>query len=153
MGRPKLVDAHFLKCSVAAIAILATVSYVCAEEERFRTRREVADTKAASDAAHQAMHLLRVASQDQSPTIRLQHLGSARAFLDAARTIAPDTRIERATRTHVRSLSQKIDLAIADAVAELDARMASASSSPAPSVAARAAAARRIPILTNATTS
>ena len=68
-----------------------------------------AEREPAADATRQAVQLLQTARQDSHPLTKWQHATMAQAYLNVARRLAPESTIERATRTHVRALSRRID--------------------------------------------
>jgi hypothetical protein len=74
------------------------------------------DKRAAGDASTQAAMLIDKArewlaqsKQDSDNLYKFQHLMFATAYTNAARQLAPDDAIERASKTHVRSLVKQLE--------------------------------------------
>jgi hypothetical protein len=63
----------------------------------------------------QAVHLRDVALQDADGTLKLQHAAAAAATLQAARTLARDADLERASGLDVSRLARSLDGHVADA--------------------------------------
>ena len=69
----------------------------------------------AHELLRQAVHLRDVAQQDTEPTLKLQHAAAAAATLQAARTIARDTDLERASGLDVPRLARSLDTLVTEA--------------------------------------
>lgn len=69
----------------------------------------------AHELLRQAVYLRDVAAQDADSTLKLQHAAAAAATLQAARTIARDTDLERASGFDVPRLARSLDALVAEA--------------------------------------
>lgn len=68
----------------------------------------------AHELLRQAVHWRDVALQDADPATRLQHLATAAALLQAARTIARDADLERASGVDVPRLARSLETQVVD---------------------------------------
>lgn len=81
------------------------------------------DERHAESPAHalvqQALHWREVAAQDGDAALRLQHATTAATLLQAARAVAQDDALERASGMDVPKLARALDADMADARAAL----------------------------------
>ena len=72
-----------------------------------------------------ALQWYELGMQDTDPTMKLQHVAQAHAFLQSARTLVPDSVLERGSGMDVERLTRTLDVAVKDARALLSARKSS----------------------------
>lgn len=69
----------------------------------------------AAELLREALHWRDVAAQDTDPAMRLQHAASAAAMLNAARMVAKDVVLERASQLDVPKLAKTLESDVAEA--------------------------------------
>lgn len=99
-------------CVAVGVAVLAIVFCMCRTADGDTTTPGL-------HAARNARYWYDIARKDKDRRYRLQHMAYARSYLDAARSLVSDVRIERDLRTNVRSWLRKIDLDIEGSVERL----------------------------------
>jgi hypothetical protein len=100
-----------------AAATTAVLGAASVASKLFETQEVSAAStrRAAEELLHQSLHWRDVALQDADPALRLQHAAAAATLLQAARTVACDADLERASGMDVARLARALEANVADA--------------------------------------
>ena len=104
--------------TTAILVVVSVIAKVIYEDARATS----STTAAATELLHRALQWREYATQDRHAGLRLQHAAMAVAMLEAARSIAKERDLERATGMDVSRLSRSLDAQMNDARGLLSVR-------------------------------